>query len=172
MPAFSFALLLTALNQQSPRCVAPKAQAAKVEAFRADATSSPLYLFAVKNFGAPLRCRGTSHKSADGQSNRLTFDFAGGTTLILAVSMPETIEETLTGKPGFVDLAQAKAAMDAEAKNSNGHIDWTKKPEESAGSEPGSVSKTYWDPSDDSNLGVDLVYRGPDLVGLRFHLAL
>ncbi len=166
-------LLASALTASGPgpRCTAPRPQAAKVEEARVQAIGSPLYLFAVKSFGPPAACGGTFHRTPDGQSSRLTFHFADGSTLTFEVSPPETIVETLQAKSPLRDVAGAKAALQAEAKNSNGSINWGTKPSPTRGP-TGTTARTYWDSTPDSNLGVDLLYRGTDLVGLRFHLAL
>ncbi len=156
----------------SPRCAAPEPAAAKVEEARAEAVQSPLYGFAAKTFGPPASCDGTFRLTPDGRSSRLTFHFADGSSLTFEVSPPETVVETLRSKAPLPDVARAKAALQAEAKYSNGTIDWGGKPEERRKRGAETTTRTYWDPDPDFHLGVDLVYRGRELVGLRFHLAL
>jgi hypothetical protein len=126
--------------------------------------------FAVLTYGAPIACDGSRTVEFSGTwfgSVRLTF--AGGATLEVATSPPESSVVTLGVPSGFGDEARVREALVDNTADQGLAIDWSAPEISSSGPEE---IHTFWDPDPGLNASASLIYSDGILVAVRTGMAL
>lgn len=172
--AWGLAIALSMLGSVAPAAPAPqpaitcqgdRPSEGKSVAFRREALATSLFAFAEAELGKPTGCR-ISWRSFDGREyGSIVFGFKDGSELTYEQSPPEVTVIALKAERAL-NLTQAQRALE---RQSGYQVGWSQTPE--VRTEAGTEVRTYWHPEEGLNLGVDLVYRKGQLVGLGYHSA-